>query len=201
MDGAEAKRHSQTAKSIDKIVPARHNLTMKNKFAALLILLTLLAGTWGCDSFRKPELKFIKAEVDNITFERVTFKMIYEIDNPNAIALNDVSASYQLFLRNKPLVSGEKKSGNLPAQSTSPFVVTLSVRYADMFDGAAGLVSAITGGQKSVPYQFKGSLKSKVTFIDLDMPFDNGGELPLPELPKEQIQNQIKDQLKNIKFN
>jgi hypothetical protein len=70
-----------------------------------------------------------------------------------------------------------------------------------MFDGAAGLVSAITGGQKSVPYQFKGSLKSKVTFIDLDMPFDNGGELPLPELPKEQIQNQIKDQLKNIKFN
>jgi len=173
---------------------------MKLKKYLSLFLLLLVLVLSGCEELEKPKLTYQSTNIKNITFEKVDFDVVFDLENINPVAITAITTDYEIYLNNRRFVSGKKALNDVPGRGKTQLVLPVTLLYADLFNGVSGLVSAMAQGQKSIPYQAKGNLAAKVVgLIDFTVPIDQTAEIPLPEIPKEKLDQQLQQQLNQLK--
>ncbi len=172
---------------------------IKNLLTILLVCLPVIFIT-GCEDSQKPVMTYQSTNVRSVSFQKIDFDVIYELENLRPVGIDKITADYEIYLNNHRFVSGQKTTAHLPGQGKTQVVLPVTLFYADLFDGATNLVSAITRGEKSIPYQVKGNLTGKfVGLVDFSVPIDQTAEIPLPEIPKEKLNEQLQQQLNQLK--
>lgn len=179
----------------------KNNIKKYLSFSILFLALILS----GCEDLQNPKLTYQSTNIRNISFEKIDFDVVYDLENINPVAINKITTDYEIFLNNRRFVGGKKALDEVPGRGKAQVVLPVTLFYADLFDGVANLVNAVGRGEKSIPYQVKGTLAAKIVgLIDFSVPIDQTAEIPLPEIPKEKLNEQLQqglDQLKNqLKF-
>jgi len=169
------------------------------KYLSLLLLLGVLVLS-GCEELEKPKLTYQSTNIKNISFEKVDFDVVFDLENINPVAITAITTDYEIQLNNRRFVSGKKALNDVPGRGKTQLVLPVTLLYADLFNGVANLVTAVGQGQKTIPYQVKGTLAAKVVgLIDFTVPIDQTAEVPLPEIPKEKLEQQLQQQLNQLK--
>lgn len=169
------------------------------KYLSLFLLLFVMVLS-GCEELEKPKLTYQSTNIKNITFEKVDFDVVFDLENINPVAITAITTDYEIYLNNRRFVSGKKALNDVPGRGKTQLVLPVTLLYADLFNGVSGLVSAVAQGQKSISYQAKGNLAAKVVgLIDFTVPIDQTAEIPLPEIPKEKLDQQLQQQLNQLK--
>jgi len=176
-----------------------------NNLALVFIVLLSLFIFQSCEDLEKPKLTYQSTNIKNISFEKIDFDVVFDLENINPVAINAITTDYEIYLNNRRFVGGKKALEEVPGRGKTQVVLPVTLFYADLFNGVANLVTAVGQGQKTIPYQVKGTLAAKIVgLIDFTVPIDQTAEIPLPEIPKEKLNQQLQqglDQLKNqIKF-
>jgi LEA14-like dessication related protein len=150
------------------------------QIALLLVALMMIGGCAGLnDIVQEPQLHFKKVTPTAFSLAGASFDFDFDVHNPNPLGLQLSQVTYDLALNRHPLASGTVNDGvALPARSSAPLTIPLSLNFKDLLATAADL-----GASPKLPYQLKG----KVFVGPLAIPYDVKGDLEMPRLPKIEL--------------
>ena len=156
--------------------------------ALVLAVLTALLTLAGCASlnqllagaFQRPRLSFKRADLANASLSGATVNLVYDVENPNPVALSLAQVSYALFVEGKQVVSGTPPDGlRLKASGGSELVFPASVKFADLVPAVSTLFT-----KEQAAYKAQGSVGIKTPLGVLAFPLAHEGSFPVPKLPQ-----------------
>jgi LEA14-like dessication related protein len=156
------------------------------------ILLPMLASVlvlWGCAglqdlaraAFKEPRLAFKSAAIETFDLDGATVAFTWEIENPNALAVNLARAAYRIEVEGTRVAAGDLPTGlSIPANGKAPLTFPVRIRFRDV----PGIVSIIGSGKSELGYRLSGSLGIRTPVGVVDLPMSHDDRVRLPGLPR-----------------
>jgi hypothetical protein len=88
------------------------------------------------------------------------------VKNPNAVGLQNVRISYQLFHDDKPFLKGNDLLIDLAPSATSPLGVPAEIVYADVFATSLEMAKKVLAGEKAIPVRIDLVVSGNPTLYD-----------------------------------
>jgi LEA14-like dessication related protein len=137
----------------------------------------------GCTAlkgqFKDPEVKFERADIENMSLAAATVGFRMRVSNPNALGFTMNGLNYVLKLDGKNVLQGKSTDQvKIPAKGDGIVKLPLTFRYLNVFGSLADLAK-----KRSVSYNLSG--KMNLGFFSL--PYSKSGSLALPQLPKVKV--------------
>ncbi len=138
----------------------------KNTLFALpmLSILYLLAGCASSGpTVLSPDVQLRSVELLDLSLRRQTFRLYFDVNNPNPFPLPVKSMQYKVFLESQQFASGESGSRfTVPAKGDTTFDISVDL---DLMSSAASLVTLLRSGtSRPIPYAVSGSLAVAIPF-------------------------------------
>ena len=131
-----------------------------------------------------PTISYDRLDLNAVDFNGVEADFVFNIENPNPVALKLASLSYDLDLEGRDLLTGDQDDGlELGAQSTSQIEIPVSVAFSDVI----GLVGELKG-QDNVAFTISGGLGVNTAAGVIQVPFEKSGEFPMLRAPQFKFQ-------------
>jgi LEA14-like dessication related protein len=126
-----------------------------------------------------PRLSFDSLELVDLSWEGVDVAFIFQVENPNPVALELASLSYDLSLEGSRLLQGDQQQGvTLAASGTSPVTLPVSLKFEDMLS----LVGSAEG-RDELGFSLSGEFGFETPLGTLKVPYTHEGELPVLRAP------------------
>ena len=152
----------------------------KRRRITLAFAAVLLMG--GCASglesvLQTPSVELTAVEVVGLGFNSQTFRLSFDINNPNGFALPIDAVSYGVNLNGQRFASGETDSEfSVPAGGDAQFAISVEL---DLLQTAPQLLSIVRQGVRSdVPYELDGKLTLGLPLTP-PLSFSNSGNIRL----------------------
>ena len=149
----------------------------------------LLMGLMGCQKMGplgdalqtlKPTVEFNRLRTDEIDFEGIDATLVFNVDNPNPVALSLASMTYALDIEGISVLSGTKPKGfSLPASDAAKLRVPLSLQFSEIAD----LLSE-TRGRDELSFGVAGKMGFDTPIGEMSLPYQADGQFPVLRPPK-----------------
>lgn len=151
-----------------------------------LILTVLLSScsvfnSMFAEKVRKPEVDFIGARVNELSFDSVGLLFDLKIRNPNSLGLKMAGFSYDLLINNSSFVKGNQdRELEISARGENTVQIPVSIGFLDLYQVFQSLLD-----QDVSRYQINCSFSFDVPVLGVvSIPVSKDGEFPLLKLPK-----------------
>lgn len=142
--------------------------------ASCQTLLTLLS-----QAFQRPVATYREATLQSITLDDATVAATFDIQNPNAVALDVEGIAYEFALDGKKLFDGQLPGGlQLVPNGKSPLVVPVRVPFAAVPELLTTLAT-----KAEAPYTVRATVSVRTPIGLMSLPVGWSGQLPIPKLP------------------
>jgi LEA14-like dessication related protein len=154
----------------------------KAELPLFLLLLLALSGCATLDQMvKKPTATFSGVKLTHADLLEGTAIFNFDVYNPNPIGIPASRITYDLKLNGKHFTKGELDRGvSLPAGTTSPMAIPVTIRYLDFFDSLTQLWRT-----RQAAYDLRGGF----TVGPFTIPFQAQGRFELPRLPKISLES------------
>jgi hypothetical protein len=149
---------------------------MKPRFPALSLIFPAAFAALlfpGCaflqlasQKLEPPDVAYDRAEVLRVAMSKADVNFHTTIRNPNAVGLQNVRVSYQLFHEDKPFLKGDDILINLAPRAKSALVVPTEIVYIDVYAASARAVKRVLAGDKSIPVRIDLVISGNPTLYD-----------------------------------
>lgn len=150
--------------------------------AACLLVALLVEVVSGCAGFgrplEEPELTLAGVRLLDAGLSRQRFGLVFDVQNPNPIALPIRRVNYTVELSGAEFASGETpKSFSVPAHGATRFEIDVSTNLFASARQALGVLRT----SNQLDYALEGSLEVNLPFVR-DIPFARNGTVSLHNL-------------------
>ena len=146
------------------------------------VAILLAAGALsGCASIQElvsaPEVSLTNVEVTDLDFSSQTFRLGFDVTNPNPFPLPVTSVSYGVELDGQRFATGETDgSFTVPANGDGEFAINVRL---DLLKTAPALLYTVRDAvSREIPYALKGSLGVDIPFAK-PVKFESSGAIRL----------------------
>jgi len=148
---------------------------------AIILLLLLLTGCQSKEIFNEPQLRLVNIEVEQLKLLEQRFILHIKVDNPNSLPFALHRVSYQLWLNNLELGSGQlDKRLSIPANDSRILQVPL---HTNIWQHLKPLSAALKNPKNPLQYRLEGKIKTGWIFGS-NWRFNSQGEItPANYLP------------------
>ena len=153
----------------------RSGRTMRCSVAALLFLCSGCASTGSIVD--APSVSLTDVELTHAGFDRQTFMLSFDVNNPNPFPLPIKEVRYQILLANEKFASGEARSDfSIPAGGVGDFDLRVDL---DLLRQASSLVSVVRSGMREhIEYELRGSMSIDIPLVQ-PIAFSNTGSIQI----------------------
>jgi len=147
-----------------------------------VLLLPLLGFLFGCEQAEPflPTVSFERMDILEIDFDGVEADFVFEVYNPNPIAVSAARFDYALSFADIELLSGEEPDGwQFAASGASELTLPTGFGFQTLFE----VVDAVRG-EDEIDFGLEGAFGFDTPLGPLDLPFAEGGAFPAPRKPK-----------------
>ncbi len=149
-------------------------LTVLSSCAILRDLLNL-AGT----AFNQPGFTFKNVSLTDISLGGLNLDTVWELSNPNDVALSLASVDYALFIENKQVVAGSPPNGlQIGARGASQLHFPAGIKFTDL---VAVVETFLT--RDTASWRAEGSLGVQTPIGLLKLPIVKDGTFEVPKVP------------------
>ena len=149
-------------------------LTVLSGCAILKDLLNLASK-----SFQQPGFRFIDVSLTDISLGGLNLDTVWELDNPNNVAISLATIDYALFVENKQVVAGAPPSGlQIGAQGASKLHFPAGIKFADL---VAVVETFLTKDNAS--WRAEGGLGVQTPVGVIRLPIAKEGLFEVPKIP------------------
>ncbi|MGH8221406.1 MAG: LEA type 2 family protein [Woeseiaceae bacterium] len=150
-----------------------------NRIERKLAVGLLLASMSGCAAtgaiVASPVVRLTGVESREVSFDRQTFLMSFDISNPNPFPLPVRSLRYSVRLGEHRFASGETTGSiTVPARGDSAFAISVELDVLQQMPQLASLLK--TGLREDVEYRLEGSLDVDIPHVR-PVPFSDSGTI------------------------
>lgn len=158
---------------------------------ATVAAFSLLLATPACGSLRsllaggftRPNFAFKRVALADWSFEGVDLGLVYELDNPNDVAVDVAKVEYELSVEGKRIFTGAPNQGlQIRAGEVQELTFPARVRFAELLPALDAVF-----GKKRLGWQAKGSVGLSTPLGLVEFPLSRSGVLLTPELPQLEI--------------
>lgn len=126
-----------------------------------------------------PKVQFKTMEVKDIDWERADTDFVFTVSNPNPVAIELSSFSWDLSFEGKDALDGTSTDGlSLPASGSTQVKIPVGLVYTDLYD----LVQA-TKGEDEIDFALSGHFGFDTPAGEVKVPFTERGDFPAPRKP------------------
>jgi LEA14-like dessication related protein len=125
----------------------------KNKILKLIALSgVVLTTSTSCGAagdilkniFQQPKVSIQSFGLDDASTERLNFKAVLNVDNPNSFGLKTSDVDYNLDINNADIIKGVLANGiNISAQNTSTVEIPIQVNFQKLFAALPSIIQDI----------------------------------------------------------
>ena len=157
-----------------------------SRFQRLYLIIFLVIFFPGCASLQqlasveKPSVSLDNYRISSLSLKEAEVTFDIKIDNPNPIALNLESYSYQFNIEDNSFLKGTQKS-DTQIGANADQIVQLPVRftYQELFESVKAVVN-----KDEIAYTFGADLNLDLPLLGLiNIPVEQTGTLPVIKLP------------------
>ena len=140
-----------------------HKTYVRPGLLALLVLLLQGACATSGPVVQSPAVQLSAIELVDLGLQRQTFRLYFNVSNPNPFPLPVRRVQYQVFLESRQFAGGETAGRfTVPASGDGAFDISVDL---DLMSSAASLVSLLRSGtSRPIPYQVNGSVAVGIPF-------------------------------------
>ena len=163
----------------------RRGWTAAIVLAATMLVLQGCASLGGLgDVIRKPEVRVIRAEIEELTFQGLRLRFDVEISNPNPVGVRLAGFDYEFTVEQSSVVSGALQDRfEIEPRGTSVVPVPLELTFSEIAQAAG----AITDRDES-EYQAVFGLSFQLPVLDVvRISTTRDGVLPVVQLPQVRV--------------
>jgi LEA14-like dessication related protein len=140
-------------------------------------------GNLGGLSAYTPKLHFQRVEMHSVTFQGADADFVFQLVNPNPIAVKVASFTYDLKVAGSDFAQGDDTKGvQLVARGNSELRLPVSVVFADLIQ-----VAKATKGQDNVPFGIAGTFGFDTPLGTVRVPYQDSGQIPVLRPPKVRL--------------
>ena len=161
-----------------KQIEFRRNRTFARDVIAVLFIAVSLNGCATNGAIvDTPSVSLTDVELTQAGFDRQTFMLSFDVNNPNPFPLPVKQVRYQINLANEKFASGEAKSDfSIPAGGTGGFDLSVEI---DLLGQASTLVSVVRSGMRHhIEYELYGSMSLDIPLVQ-PIAFSNTGSIQI----------------------
>lgn len=154
-----------------------HNYMRISGSLAMALILVSCAAT---DTLvATPSVRLTNVTLENMSFNKQTFLLGFEVNNPNAFPLPVNAIKYRVQLDDEHFAGGETQAGfTIPARGTDSFAISVEL---DILNRVNQITSLIAGGMPdNVSYRVEGSLAVDIPFTR-PLPFSSSGVISIQD--------------------
>lgn len=159
---------------------------MNAKLPLSAALLSLAVFGTGCEELEDldldqyvPTVTFKQLAVDEVDWDGVDSRFIFEVDNPNPININLARFDYALAFEQVEWLNGDSPDGlTLAADDASELALPVSFQFEELYD----MVQAVRG-QDDIGFALNGSFGFDTDWGPVDLPYAEDGGFPAPRKP------------------
>ncbi|MGI9202887.1 MAG: LEA type 2 family protein [Woeseiaceae bacterium] len=151
---------------------------MKSRISSrVVVILTAVGMLSACAGTStlvdSPSVNLTSVELAEVSFSRQTFRLGFDVDNPNPFPLPIQAVEYRVILDEEKFAGGATEGRfTVPAGGRDDFTISVDL---DMLNSAAQLSSLLVGGMReAVSYELQGSLTVDIPFTK-PLPFSSTG--------------------------
>lgn len=143
--------------------------------AAALFLSSCASGLENM--LQSPKVELMAVEIVELGFNKQTFQLSFDVNNPNAFALPIDAVRYGVTLNGQRFASGETASEfSVPAGGDAQFAISVEL---DLLQTAPQLLSIVRDGvRRDIPYELDGKLTLGLPLTP-PLSFSNSGTIRL----------------------
>lgn len=141
-----------------------------------LLAAMLLAGCAStAELIDTPSVRLTRLEVRSLGFSSQTFRLGFDVSNPNPFPLPVLSVSYGLELDGQRFASGETDGDfTIPANGDGEFAISVEL---DLLESSPALLSTVRdAARRDIPYALKGNLAINIPFAR-PVKFESAGQI------------------------
>jgi LEA14-like dessication related protein len=155
------------------------DVTRCSRLAGISALCLLVSCAGSATLIESPSVGLANIRSGQMSFDRQTFVLDFEIHNPNAFPLPVKALRYNLQIADQRFASGETRGEfTVPAGGDSAFAISVDL---NMLQQASGLASMLrVGSRGDLPYKLDGSVTVNIP-LTRPVPFSNNGILSLTD--------------------
>ena len=159
-------------------------------------------------TFKQPKFEYQKNRVVAVGEKKVDVDLIFDVSNPNDMALDSIFANYELFIKDKSFIKGKDLQLKLIANGKSTVHVPVEVYYNNLLQGTSSVLKSVLNNDKKIPVtadvkifgelEFTHYLSTTVSYnkhIDMSVPVP---KKLLNDKLKQKLKSKLKDKLKNL---
>jgi LEA14-like dessication related protein len=139
-------------------------------FAIALAASILVSGcaffSLANQKLKPPTVAYDRTEVVAVAPRATNVNFHVKVGNPNAVGLQNVRISYQLFHDDKPFLKGNDLLIDLAPRKDSPLGVPAEIVYADVFATSMKVVERVLSGDKAIPVRIDLVISGNPTLYD-----------------------------------
>lgn len=140
----------------------------------------------GCQTLgqmiQKPDLRFNRMEISDMSFLGGTLLFYFDVENPNPLVEASLDqASYRLMVNGRLMAEGIMDQGvRIGPDAVETVKVPVTIQYLDVFKSLTDLA-----GKDEVPYEISGTF----SILGFGLPYQVSGKLPVPRPPSISLQS------------
>jgi len=132
---------------------------MKYSYSIIrLVILALILALPGCSftklittRFEKPTFTYKGFELVDASQSRIIVNFLFSAHNPNEAGLKNVTCTYELFVEEKKILTGNDIPLSLTPKGDTEIKVPATIAYVDLFSVLGSVVQRILVGQNTMP--------------------------------------------------
>ncbi|MBD3183155.1 hypothetical protein GF312_12745 [Candidatus Poribacteria bacterium] len=159
------------------------------KHSLSILLIPIILSITSCamlnsfvgDRVQKPQVSFVSAKLDGLSFDRANLLFDLQISNPNSVGLKMAGFDYDLLINNNSFIKGnQQKNLQIAPKGQSTVQLPLSVSFVELYQTYQSLKN-----QDTSMYQINCGFSFDVPVLGVvNIPVSKSGEFPLLKIPK-----------------
>ena len=127
----------------------------------------------------KPTVRLKNLDVQDVNFQGADTEFVFNVRNPNPIAVTLANLTYDLDLAGVNFFTGQKPDGmSLDAAADTELRIPVNVQFANLIKLAGDIK-----GADNVPFGLKGNIGFNTPIGVIELPYDESGEFPMLQKP------------------
>ncbi len=162
---------------------------MKIKIVPVSCLMLSFLFFSGCSAFqsllgaakiKRPQVDFVGAKLDKLSFDKADFRFDLNIRNPNRLGIKLAGFDYDFLINGASFLTGtQEREVEIPAEGENTIQIPIALRFVDLYQVFQNLRE-----QDSSTYQLNCGLSFNLPVLGaVRIPVNKVGELPLLKLP------------------
>jgi LEA14-like dessication related protein len=155
------------------------------KILLLIAVISLSACAGTGTVIESPSVNLIGVELTSANFQRQTFLLRFDVNNPNPFPLPVKAVEYRVDFDNEKFADGKTQgSFTVPARGDDSFAISVEL---DFLSSAKHLASLFEGGfRENISYELKGSLAVDIPFVH-PLPFSSSGVIHMKQTAADEF--------------